>query len=101
MALAVSACGSSSKGGTGGGGASSTPTETPTARTASDVGVTAATIKIGFLLTDLTQSKKLLGDIGADKADQQASYQAFVDEVNAGGGINGRKVVPYSRPSIP
>ena len=94
MALAVSACGSSSKGGTGGGGASSTPTETPTARTASDVGVTAGTIKIGFLLTDLTQSKKLLGDIGADKADQQASYQAFVDEVNAGGGINGRKVVP-------
>jgi ABC-type branched-subunit amino acid transport system substrate-binding protein len=96
MAFVVSACGSSSKGGSSAGtpSASSTPSATQAPLTASDVGVTADSIRVGFIVTDLAQTKKLLGDIGADKADQQASYQAFVDEVNAGGGINGRKIVP-------
>jgi ABC-type branched-subunit amino acid transport system substrate-binding protein len=62
--------------------------------TASDVGVTSTDVKVGFVLTDLAQVKPLLGDIGSDKEVQQAAYQAFVDEINAAGGISGRKITP-------
>lgn len=76
-------------------GAADGPTTTEAVElTASDVGVTATDIKVGFVLTDLSQVKPLLGDMGSDKELQQAAYQAFVDEINAAGGINGRTITP-------
>jgi ABC-type branched-subunit amino acid transport system substrate-binding protein len=69
------------------------------ARTASDVGVTADTIKLGVILLDLAGATSLVGGLaGASADDQQAALQAFIDEANAQGGVNGRKVSPvYTR----
>jgi ABC-type branched-subunit amino acid transport system substrate-binding protein len=100
LTMLTAACGGGDDSGGDGDGATSTtrPIETTTTEaavpTASDVGITADEIKVGFILTDLEQVKPLLGDLGADKEDQQASYQAFVDEVNATGGVNGRTLIP-------
>ena len=60
---------------------------------ASDVGVTAASVKVGFLLLDVGQ----LGRLGVnapvvDPALLRRSNQAYVDEINASGGIHGRKI---------
>jgi hypothetical protein len=61
------------------------------ARTASDRGVTPDTIKLGIMST----SADAIGDLGSDYKGKAMSEiaQPFVDEVNAQGGINGRKVV--------
>ena len=71
----------------------------PVARTASDVGVTADSIKLGVVLLDLAGATSLIGGLaGASADDQQAAIQAFVDEANAQGGVNGRKLSPvYSK----
>jgi hypothetical protein len=62
------------------------------ARTASDRGVTPDTIKLGIMST----SADAIGDLGADYKGKtmEEIAQPFIDEVNAQGGINGRKVVP-------
>ena len=74
----------------GGSGAGATAT---VVRTASDVGVTADTVKIGAILTDLAGATKLIGGLaGASAQDQQDALQAFIDEANRAGGINGRKI---------
>ena len=88
LALVASACGSSN------GATKDAVKKVHETRGASDIGVTADAIKVGFVLTDLTKAKQLLGDIGADQNDQRASYQAFVDEANKAGGVNGRKLEP-------
>jgi ABC-type branched-subunit amino acid transport system substrate-binding protein len=61
-------------------------------RTASDRGVTPDTIKLGIMST----SADAVGDLGQDYKGKtmEEIAQPFVDEVNAQGGINGRKVVP-------
>lgn len=74
--------------------AATTSTATPVELGPSDVGVTAETVKVGFLMIDLTQTKALLGDLGADLDVQEAMYRAFVDAANADGGINGRRIEP-------
>jgi hypothetical protein len=60
--------------------------------TASDVGVTPASIKIGVAILDVGAAK----DFGYnfDLGDQQARYNALIAAQNAKGGINGRKIVP-------
>jgi ABC-type branched-subunit amino acid transport system substrate-binding protein len=64
-------------------------------RTASDVGVTADTIKVGVILLDLANASNFIGGLaGASADDQQAALQAFIDEANAAGGVNGRKLQP-------
>jgi ABC-type branched-subunit amino acid transport system substrate-binding protein len=94
VAALVAACGGSDSGSKEPAAGSKEPDTGTEARTASDVGVTADTIKVGFVLTDLAQTKKLLGDLGADAPQQQAAYQAFVDEANDAGGIGGRRIEP-------
>ena len=66
--------------------------------TASDRGVTEEEILVGLLLLDVAQ----LGDIGVglpgiDPETQREGWQAFVDEVNEAGGINGRRIEPVYR----
>jgi ABC-type branched-subunit amino acid transport system substrate-binding protein len=66
--------------------------------TASDVGVTADSVKVGFLIVNLAglnatgQALGLRGDISQ-------VVDAYVAEVNRLGGINGRKVVAVKRPT--
>lgn len=67
-------------------------------RTASDVGITADSVKIGFLLIDVGGLDQIGIAVGITVEQQQAAVQALVDETNATGGIGGRKIVPVYRP---
>ena len=88
LALTLAACGSSGSAKVSPG--ASTTTTTPVASTAPGVGVTADSIKIGISLVDF---KCIQQFIDFTRPNQQAIYQAFVDDVNKKGGINGRKLV--------
>lgn len=54
-------------------------------------GVTADSIKVGFVYPDLSKVKQY---VNVDHGDYQAVFQAVVDKVNKAGGIDGRKIVP-------
>ena len=69
-----------------------TPTTGPVARTASDQGVTPATIKVGFLLPSFA-NLDAAGFAFGQRQDREAFIKAFVDDVNRNGGIHGRRVV--------
>ncbi len=94
LALVGTACGSSSKGGSPTPSTSSGQTTTtgPLVLTKTlGTGVTANSIKLGVSLIDF---KCIQNFIDFTRPNQQAIYQAFVDDVNKKGGINGRKIVP-------
>jgi Periplasmic binding protein len=76
----------SSSGDNGGGGGSTTASDTRA------VGVTPTTIKLGVTLLDLEAIKNL---IDIDHGDGKTAYTAVINAINASGGINGRKIVPY------
>lgn len=79
-------------GGVGGvtGFGSTTPTTLPagTELRASDVGVTATTIKIGLLIP----TSEAVGDPNAQSSAQRQQFEVFLDEINDRGGINGRRL---------
>ena len=76
--------------GTGGGGAGSGKL------TASDVGVSATTIKIGVVLLDLGGAAQLGAAVpGYDIKTQEQRWRTFIDDQNARGGILGRKIEPH------
>jgi ABC-type branched-subunit amino acid transport system substrate-binding protein len=54
-------------------------------------GVTPSTITIGITYPDVAAIRNL---INVDPGDYQAAYTALIDQINAAGGINGRKIVP-------
>lgn len=71
------------------GGTGSTGTTGPA--TGPSPGVTDDSIQIGITYNDLSSIREITKiDLGDDKA----SYQAIIDDINAKGGINGRKLVP-------
>lgn len=63
-----------------------------TARTASDRGVTADTIKLGIMATSADAIAELSSSYKGKTMEQIA--KPFIDEVNNNGGINGRRIVP-------
>jgi ABC-type branched-subunit amino acid transport system substrate-binding protein len=63
--------------------------------TASYKGVTATEIKVGFTYPDLETLAKT-GLIKADNGPYADMAKALIDDINAHGGINGRKLVLYS-----
>ena len=63
-------------------------------------GVTADTVKIGVTLINYDLIKDL-PDVSEVRLDQQAIYQAFIDNVNKHGGIAGKKIVPVYKLYIP
>jgi ABC-type branched-subunit amino acid transport system substrate-binding protein len=65
------------------------PSRLPAA--ASAPGVTPKTVKVGIALTDFECVKQFVDSI---RVKQQQVYQAFISDINAKGGINGRKIVP-------
>ena len=90
IAMLFAACGSSDK---KDGSSSSTtkPGANYTPSTAAGVGVTASEIKIGISLVDFDCIKQFVDSI---RINQDKNYQAYIDDVNDKGGINGRKLVP-------
>jgi ABC-type branched-subunit amino acid transport system substrate-binding protein len=58
-----------------------------------DQGVTDKSIKVGFLLYDLAGAGQAgFNQTGLDPKQQRAAFEAYVDEVNKSGGINGRRI---------
>lgn len=89
--------------GTAGGGsaragtpAGSIATSAPLAtQAATGLGVTAKTISIGIGYTsDGDAANAAIGASGITRGDERANSQALVDEVNAHGGVAGRRLVP-------
>lgn len=62
-------------------------------RTASDVGVSAEEIKLGVITPDTT-SLQALG-YPADPGDAPGQWRHFINQINASGGISGRKIKPF------
>lgn len=71
----------------------STEPEAPMVLTASWRGVTEDTITVGVSMLNFDLLKEL-GLSQAGWGDQQGVFQAFVDDINANGGVNGRMIVP-------
>ncbi|HWE66776.1 MAG TPA: ABC transporter substrate-binding protein [Acidimicrobiales bacterium] len=72
------------------GSSTKSPIGAPLGLTASDVGVTATTIKVGIPIPELAN----LGQLGNTEGDPQLQWQAFIANQNAHGGILGRQIVP-------
>jgi hypothetical protein len=99
LTVALAACGSSGKSATPTGASSTTPQtvsvttgppNTTPESTATGQGVTATTIKIGVVFVDY---KAIAQFIDFQRGDQQKIFQAFVDDINAHGGVaGGRKL---------
>ena len=92
VALLFAACGSGTKPAapkTTQGSQSSTP-NAPISKTLG-TGVTATTIKIGVALVDF---KCIAAYIQTTRVDEYKVYNAFIADINAHGGIAGRKIVP-------
>ncbi|MGO9873647.1 MAG: ABC transporter substrate-binding protein [Acidimicrobiia bacterium] len=93
-ALVLSACGSGTT------SAKASPQTAPTTGPNAPIdktlgnGVSATSIKIGVALVDFTQIEQFT-DLIRTKAEQKQIYQIYINNINAHGGINGRKIVPY------
>lgn len=88
VASLLTACGGSSGKGKG----SSSTTAAPAGKTAAlGVGVTPTEIKLGVALVDFNCVKQFVDTI---RVDQDKVYQAFIDDINAKGGVAGRRIVP-------
>lgn len=79
------------------------PSSTHPAGTTSQVpgngpGVTATSIKLGIALIDFDCIKDFVDEA---RPKQQAAYQSYVDEINATGGISGRKIDPVYKTICP
>ena len=61
-------------------------------------GVTDTTIRVGITYVDLAAIRSVTN---IDHGDYQTAFTAIVDDINANGGINGRKIVPYFAPINP
>src|SRR6516165_2818396 len=100
LAVVVGACGSS-----GSSNASKTPTANASATTQATVtdkslgtGVTPTSIKVGVMMIDFNCVAQYVDSL---RPDQQQAFQIFVDDINAKGGINGRKIVPVYKTYCP
>ena len=93
LGLALGACGSSS-------GKKATPA-TPTTAALSGApgpGVTADAIKLGVMMIDYNCIEQFVDEV---RPDQKKTYQIFIDDLNAKGGVNGRKIVPVYKTFCP
>ncbi|MCU1463159.1 MAG: hypothetical protein JWO37_3234 [Acidimicrobiales bacterium] len=90
VALVLAACSSSKPKSTATGTSTPGSTAAP-ALTASFRGVTADSIKIGIVIIDYNTIKDF---VDFTRGDQQKIAQSFVDDINAKGGVLGRKIVP-------
>ncbi len=61
-------------------------------------GVTPTSIKLGITYLDTSAIKDI---VNIDPGNFQVAYTALIDQINAKGGINGRKIVPVFQPIDP
>lgn len=61
-------------------------------------GVTSSTIRVGVTYADFAAIRS---EVNIDQGDWQTAYTALFDDVNAHGGIDGRKIVPFFAPVNP
>jgi ABC-type branched-subunit amino acid transport system substrate-binding protein len=91
--VALAACGSGAKSST----ATTVPATPTTSVTSLDKtlgdGVTATEIKVGVALVNFGPIEQFTDTIRTE-AEQQQIYSIFINNINANGGINGRKIVP-------
>ncbi len=91
--VALAACGSGAKSTT----ATTVQTTPTTSVTSLDKtlgnGVTATQIKVGVALVNFGPIEQFTDTIRTE-AEQQQIYSIFINNINANGGINGRKIVP-------
>jgi ABC-type branched-subunit amino acid transport system substrate-binding protein len=66
-----------------------------TASGADGPGVTPTTIRVGITYPDLTA---LRATLDLDAGNYQVAFTTLINDINAHGGINGRKIVPYFAP---
>lgn len=59
---------------------------------AAATGVTARTIRVGITYPDLAAIRQI---VNIDQGDYRVAYTTVIDQINAAGGIDGRKLVPY------
>ena len=83
--LLLAACKSTTTGST----TASTGTTIPAAQDTRAPGVTSTAIKVGVVYVDLSSLKDILH---IDNGDFAKAYQAAIDDINAHGGIHGRKL---------
>ena len=81
-----------------GASAVSTATTAGQQSTLAGVGVTPTTVRVGIALVDFSCIKQFVNMI---RVDQDKVYQAFIDDINAHGGVVGRKIVPVYRSYCP
>src|SRR5689334_23160395 len=94
LMIMSAACGSSKSSSGGGNGSTTTTSFVPLPKsTKPGNGVTATSIKVGVALIDFSQIRQFTDTIRSE-AEQKQIYQIYIDNVNANGGINGRKIVP-------
>jgi ABC-type branched-subunit amino acid transport system substrate-binding protein len=100
LVVVTAACSSSAKSGApattrpaDGATTSSTPKDTSL-----DKGVTPTQIKLGVMMIDFSCIEQF---VDAVEPEQQRAYQVYVDDINAKGGINGRKIVPVFKSYCP
>ena len=98
LIVVATACGSSSKNQgsppqSGGGTTASTPTDRSLGR-----GVSATEIRLGVMMIDYSCIEQY---VSAIEPDQKATFQIFIDDLNAKGGINGRRIVPFYKSYCP
>lgn len=86
LAALLAACGSSGKS-----GSASTTTSSGKQSTALGIGMTPSEVKVGIALVDFTCVKNFTDSI---RENQDQVYGAFISDINAKGGIAGRKIVP-------
>ncbi|HTK17713.1 MAG TPA: ABC transporter substrate-binding protein [Acidimicrobiia bacterium] len=97
LAFAIAGCGS---------GVSNTSPSTTTPVTGHKVvdvpglgtGVTDTEIKLGVVLVDF---KCIEGAVDSIYVNQEQAYNAFIDDINEHGGVNGRKIVPVFKTVCP
>ena len=94
LAVVLAACGSGTKAATptttAPAGATAAGSNAPISKTLGE-GVTATTIKIGIALVNF---QCIAAYIQTTRIDEYKVYQAFIDDINAHGGIAGRKIIP-------
>jgi Periplasmic binding protein len=92
VVVTLGACGSSKKASPPGAPA------TNAVSTTLGTGVTADAIKIGVMMIDFDCVKQFVDQL---RPDQQQAFQIFIDDINARGGINHRKLEPVFKTYCP
>ena len=99
LVVLAAACSTGAKTGTAArpapAGASTTTTPKDTSL---GTGVTATQVKVGVMMIDFSCIEKF---VDAVEPEQQRAFQVFFDDINAKGGINGRKLVPVFKTYCP